>query len=439
MKIIELHVENFKRLKAVTIRPGENNVVEISGRNAQGKSSAIDAIWAALQGSAALRSTPAPVRKGTEKAEIRLDLGKYVVTRNWTATGNTYLTVTTGGEYKAKLNSPQKLLDNLVGDLCFDPLAFTRLGDKEQAAMVLSLLKLDLGDLDQRREDAYEERKAVNRDISRAKAELDGLPRTDTDIPEEPVDVSALLREHEAAIKETQRLNGVIAKAETLRKQLAEAEEQLRRAQERVDRLKVDLDAAETETEKVVYPDVEAVKRRIDAAGETNRKVEAARKRRDLEGRVAALTEQAERLTQSIDATFQAKQDAVAAARMPVAGLSFDLETGRLTLNGVPLKQASRSEQLRVAVLMAMAQHPELRVMRIEDASILDAESMAMLKGLAADNDYQLWMEVVDESGEVGIYIEDGEVWASNLPGAPDSGLLPTPPVAPPVTEEELL
>jgi len=193
MKIIELHVENFKRLKAVTIRSGENNVVEISGRNAQGKSSAIDAIWAALQGSAALRSTPAPVRKGAEKAEIRLDLGKYVVTRNWTATGNTYLTVTTGGEYKAKLNSPQKLLDNLVGDLCFDPLAFTRLGDKEQAAMVLSLLKLDLGDLDRRREDAYEERKAVNRDISRAKAELDGLPRTDADLPEEPVDVSALL------------------------------------------------------------------------------------------------------------------------------------------------------------------------------------------------------------------------------------------------------
>jgi chromosome segregation ATPase len=362
-----------------------------------------------------------------------------VVTRNWTATGNTYLTVTTGGEYKAKLNSPQKLLDNLVGDLCFDPLAFTRLGDKEQADMVLSLLKLDLGDLDQRREDAYEERKAVNRDISRAKAELESVPRTEAGLPEDPVDVSALLREHEAALKETQRLNGVIAKAETLRKQLAEAEEQLRRAQERVDRLKVDLDAAETETEKVVYPDVEAVKPRIDAAGETNRKVEAARKRRDLEGRVAELTEQADRLTQSIDATFQAKRDAVAAARMPVAGLSFDLETGRLTLNGVPLKQASRSEQLRVAVVMAMAQHPELRVMRIEDASILDAESMAMLKGLAADNDYQLWMEVVDESGEVGIYIEDGEVWASNLPGAPDSGVLPTPPAAPPVTEEELL
>ncbi len=439
MKIIELHVENFKRLKAVTIRPGENNVVEISGRNAQGKSSAIDAIWAALQGSAALRNTPAPVRKGADKAEIRLDLGKYVVTRNWTATGNTYLTVTTGGEYKAKLNSPQKLLDNLVGDLCFDPLAFTRLGDKEQTDMVMSLLKLDLGDLDRRRDDAYEERKAANRDLSRAKVELEALPKPEEGLPIEPVNLSALLQEHEAALKETQRLNAIVTRADTLRKQVAEAEEQLRRAQERVDRLKVELDAMETEAEKVVYPDVEAMKRRVDGAGETNRKIEAACKRRDLDARVAALAEQSERLTQSIDDAHKEKQDAIAAARMPVAGLSFDLETGRLTLNGVPLKQASRSEQLRVAVVMAMAQHPELRVMRIEDASILDAESMGMLKGLAADNDYQLWMEVVDESGEVGIYIEDGEVWASNLPGAPDSGLLPTPPVAPPVTEEELL
>ena len=439
MKIIELHIENFKRLKALTIRPGESNVVEISGRNAQGKSSAIDAIWAALQGSAALKSTPAPVRKGAEKAEIRLDLGKYVVTRNWTATGNTYLTVTTGGEYKSKLNSPQKLLDSLVGDLCFDPLSFTRLGDKEQADMVMSLLRLDLSELERRREEAYEERKAVHRDLSRAKAERDALPKQEEGLPAEPVNLSALLREHEAALKEMQRLNAVVSKADALRKQVTQAEEQLRRAQERLDQLKVELDAAETEAENVVYPDVEAIKRRVDTAGETNRRIEAACKRRDLDARVAALAGQSERLTRSIEDAYKAKQDAIAAASMPVAGLSFDPDTGRLTLNCVPLKQASRSEQLRVAVVMAMAQHPELRVMRIEDASILDAESMAMLKELAADNDYQLWMEVVDASGEVGIYIEDGEVWSSKLSGAPDAGMFPTTPVAPEITEEELL
>ena len=38
MKIIELHAENVKRLKAVQIRP-TGPLVEIAGRNGQGKSS----------------------------------------------------------------------------------------------------------------------------------------------------------------------------------------------------------------------------------------------------------------------------------------------------------------------------------------------------------------------------------------------------------------
>ena len=38
MKIIELQAENVKRLRAVTISP-EGHIVEISGRNGQGKSS----------------------------------------------------------------------------------------------------------------------------------------------------------------------------------------------------------------------------------------------------------------------------------------------------------------------------------------------------------------------------------------------------------------
>lgn len=42
--IISLTVENIKKIKAVTIRP-TGNVVEITGRNGQGKSTVLDAIW----------------------------------------------------------------------------------------------------------------------------------------------------------------------------------------------------------------------------------------------------------------------------------------------------------------------------------------------------------------------------------------------------------
>ena len=47
MKIVELRAENVKRLKAVEITP-DGTLQVIGGRNAQGKSSVLDAIWLAL-------------------------------------------------------------------------------------------------------------------------------------------------------------------------------------------------------------------------------------------------------------------------------------------------------------------------------------------------------------------------------------------------------
>jgi recombinational DNA repair ATPase RecF len=61
MKIIELQAENVKRLRAVTITP-EGNIVEISGRNGQGKTSVLDAIWWAVSGTTHIQAVP--IRKG---------------------------------------------------------------------------------------------------------------------------------------------------------------------------------------------------------------------------------------------------------------------------------------------------------------------------------------------------------------------------------------
>ena len=51
MKIVSLQAENFKRLKAVEIKPDGSTVV-ITGKNAQGKSSILDSIFAAVGGAA---------------------------------------------------------------------------------------------------------------------------------------------------------------------------------------------------------------------------------------------------------------------------------------------------------------------------------------------------------------------------------------------------
>jgi hypothetical protein len=101
-----------------------------------------------------------------------------------------------------------------------------------------------------------------------------------------------------------------------------------------------------------------------------------------------------------------------ATAWFPVEGLGFNADG--VTYQGRPFAQASSAEQLRVSVAPGMALNPSLRVMRIQDGSLLDSESLRLLTELATQHAMQCWIEVVDETGAVGVYIEDGTVAAVN-------------------------
>jgi hypothetical protein len=413
MRVIELKAENFKRIKAITIRPGDNPVVEISGKNSQGKSSTIDAIWTALQGAAVLKSTPKPVRKGAQKAEIVLNLGEYIVTRRMTADGGASLTVTTPDGAKQK--SPQALLDGLLGSLTFDPLAWIRMSDKDQAAALLSMLKIDLTRIDIDRQTAYDNRTVVNRDVTRIKAEIASIPAPTEKLPAAPIDTAAEMNRQRQMQTEARRLDQLSERIEVIQEKVTANQHTILQLQAENERFEADLKVMQVERDNAKYPDLDEVNATIANAGRINTAIAARDRSAKLKAELAAAETKSAALTTKIDGAAEAKRAALGAVKMPVPGMSVNEDTGLLMLNGIPLKQTSRSEQLRTAVAMAMAEHPELRVMRIEDASVLDADSMAMIRELAAENDYQLWMEVVDESGAVGVYIEDGEIAINNM------------------------
>src|ERR1017187_6397999 len=112
MRILRLQATNIKRLKVVDITP-TGDLVIITGANDSGKSSCLDSVWYALGGEKALPSMP--MRVGTSKASIELDLGDIKVTRKFTAAGNTSLIVADAAGNK--LPSPQAVLDKLTGAL----------------------------------------------------------------------------------------------------------------------------------------------------------------------------------------------------------------------------------------------------------------------------------------------------------------------------------
>ena len=93
MRIHQIEVSNVLKIKDVTAKFDPHFQV-VGGRNAQGKSSLIQAIWLALGGGNASKETVLPIRHGETKASVVLDLGDLIVTRSWTAKG-TRLTVKT--------------------------------------------------------------------------------------------------------------------------------------------------------------------------------------------------------------------------------------------------------------------------------------------------------------------------------------------------------
>ena len=66
MKILEFRAENVKRVKLVVIRPGDDSLVQITGANAQGKSSTLDALGWLFGGAKPIQGDP--IRAGAARA-----------------------------------------------------------------------------------------------------------------------------------------------------------------------------------------------------------------------------------------------------------------------------------------------------------------------------------------------------------------------------------
>lgn len=428
MKIIELQAENFKKLRAVHITP-EGAVVTIGGDNGAGKTSCLDAIAAAIGGE---KLCPAvPIRTGAASARVQVDLGDLIVERRWTA--NDRSTVVVKSKEGAKYGSPQTMLDGLVGRLSFDPLAFMKAPPKQQAETLRQLVGVDFTELDGKRRAAFDDRTVVNREIASLKGAIERMP--DPFAPDEPVSVEDLLAEQEKLVQVQRQNDAERAQLATLKDRFAAAQARIAATQERVNKLEdqlanerkqlaVDEEAkaalgaegkkARAVVDKLVDPDLGGIRTRLAEVEATNAAVRAKAQRRAEMERLAKKEKESADFSITIEAIDTAKKAALEEAKFPVAGLAFTEEG--LTLNGIPLEQASGAEQLRVSLAMGLALNPKLKVLLIRDGSLLDKKSLAMVGEMAEKAGAQVWLEMVSAEKGVGVVIEDGMVAGAEAP-----------------------
>lgn len=407
-KIIRFEAENFKRLQCVTITPDGATVV-IGGRNAQGKSSVMDAISAVLGGG---RLSPKdPIRHGQKRASIRLELEDLVITRKWGKSGSTIEVVS---KERGKLKSPQAVLDRLTSSLSFDPLAFCNMKPTEQEEMLREMAGLDLSEIDAEIGRAFEARKELNATVKRLKGAAESATMH-KGMPAEPVVISELLAEHKRRTEHNDARWAIGTKIDALLESATRIDERTTAARMALS----EMESTHTETIGEVTrlrgkhssghdEDTDEVQAQIESAEETNAKVRdniAAFKARQAHGEAEKAAEKA---TEKLKDAREARAKAIAGAKFPIEGLTVG-EDG-VEFEGVIFEQASGAQRIRVSAAIGLAMNPELKVLLIRDASLMDEESMAALHELAVEAEAQIWLEVVTTDKDVGIILEDGSV-----------------------------
>lgn len=426
MWITGLQVENFKKIKVFALEP-KGNVIKISGANASGKTSALDAIQLAIAGT---RGGPsAPVRRGAGRGAVRINFGEFIVNRIWTEGGDSkgemWIEAKDGMQYP----SPQKVLDGFMGKLSFDPLAFIRMEPKAQSVELRKLLDLDeaLDELKAKEQVDYNVRRDRTKYLDQLKAQRLALEYP-AGLPNKKRDIDAMMKELASVADFNLQIEREKTRRELERQRIENTKAAYTDRSDEIDRLRAKIQelqalngqdlkdineyaAALKKQKPLAEPkDALALTENIAAARAVNvaidRKADADAKDKEIE----RTEQEVQKLSDNINGYRKKQESTIMQAKYPVPGLGFSEEG--VTYNGLPFEQASNAEQIEVSVAMGMAGNPKLRVMRIKDGSLLDDESMAMIEKMADQNEFQVWVEVVDTSGKVGVYLVDGEIAA---------------------------
>lgn len=431
MKITAAHINSFKRIDDVRIEPdGDRFLLLIGGKNAQGKSSLLDALTAAFGGKAALPAEP--VKRGAKSASITVELdgGTYKINRTVTPDGGGKLEIV-GPD--GPIRAPQAWLDKLVGQRFLDPLSFLAAPAKEQRRILMAVVGLDLAAFDGERASAFHKRTEVGRDLGKAEGELERLPEPGP-APEPARPMAEITAELGTIEKERQAIRDARAHVSkvrdgivTLRERADMVRAEIARLQKEADALDERVGAGVAAEEKAVVQ-LEKLTAGADEAGLDARResltAEAARAEtvarwqataEQLVARKAAATSEVERLTKQrqeltdqIASVDKRKAEALAAAVMPVPDLG--VTDDGLQLGGVPFDQASQAERLRCSLAIAMRLSPNVRDVWVRDGSLLDDDSLEILRGLAEAADCRIWVERVGERDAGAIVIRDGRV-----------------------------
>lgn len=452
MNVVEVSISNIFGVKKLKALPLGHHLVLVGGKNGEGKSSALNALMLALVGKQGWECPDVVLKEGANEGSVSIKVdgceSSPVLGPSKTATITRHVKKTKSGNITEKVvitdedgneaGSPTALLKDLLGSIGYDPIKFLQLTPVEQANTLQKLVGIDFAKLDEEYDAKFAERTLLTRERDKLAASVEASEKElAAEFPDleslKRVDVSELLTELQSANvhnqgkdkltlqwKELARKVQDAVHAETAAKDDFEAtQEEIKQLEGKLDRLKSSLVTKQAHIEELqtavddlkilqrkveeqghafVSKDTDAIQSQIANAGKINAGVD---KKHAIEAKKVELKSALDKvleLTNRLQEINTTKKEAIENAALPIPDLSFN--KNGVYLKGIPLRQCSTAEQIRIALEVVASTAGELNVIISHRGESLDDDSLKIAEEICKRKGCQLWIEYVTHNSD---------------------------------------
>ena len=415
VKINVLELDDVKRIRAVKLEPTENGLTIIGGRNNQGKTSVLDAIAWALGGDKYRPS--GAVREGSAvPPHLKVKLSNGITVERCGKNSDLKVTDETGKR------GGQQLLNAFISSFALDLPKFMESSPKDKANVLLKIIGVGdkLAEFDREEAKFYNRRLEIGR-IADQKAKFAAeLPFFDN-APPDIISASKLIEEQQSILAhngENQRKRERAAQLRTayedLKKRIESLSAQLAELKKQEAEAAEDLRIAELSTTDLHDESTAAIEESIRRIEDINAQVRSNLDKAKAEEDAKQYKDEYDTLTGQINNIRENRRRLLDSAELPLKGLS--VEDGELTYNGQKWDCMSGSEQLMTAAAIVRKLNPECGFVLMDKLEQMDTDTLTEFGAWLEAEGLQAIATRVSTGGECSIIIEDGYVKNTEAP-----------------------
>ena len=413
VKIIELQVENCKKVQAIKISVDESGLYIVGGNNAEGKTTLLDMIMFALGGD---KHRPSNIKREGSNSDPYIK-----ITLN-----NGFIVERKGKNSALKVSDPngaaagQTLLNKFISQFALDVPKFLKSTDKEKSEILLQIIGVgdQLAVLDKQEKELYNERLIIGRDADRKSKYAEELDSFE-DVPSGLVTAGELIQQQQKILltnaensKKRDNLKNYLDKELILQDSIKSIAERLKQENLALATVRNDIAIAETAANNLQDESTTELENQINSIEETNVKVRANIDKRKAIEESRVLMSQYEECTYQIEKVRTDRMALLNAAELPLEGLSID--QGELTYNAQKWDCMSASEHLKVSAAIVRKLNPNCGFVLLDKLEQMDNKTLKDFSKWLIKENLQVIGTRVSTGSECSIIIEEGMVVKEN-------------------------